>query len=77
MKRLVFVVAIVLVVYLRSYALYRSANLKHRADDGRGYVSYENKPALYYFYRPVSYVDARLTRVRSRLHVHEELHRAK
>jgi len=49
-------------IYLGGYLWFRSARREVWARDGRAYVIFPaGAPAVYYFYRPLSYADAALT----------------
>jgi len=69
MVKRVFLVAVL--IYVGSYALFRTVNSQVWADDGRVYVIFpENMPVLYYAYRPLSYLDGALTGMRFHIGPH-------
>ncbi len=68
MKR--FLLAI-LVLYALGYAVFRSVNAEVWAEDGNAYVIYpENPLAVYYLFRPLSYLDGYVTGMRSHIGPH-------
>lgn len=64
MKRLLLILIVLLVAYMGSYAWLRSAHMERWERDGRYYVIFPQHPALYYLYRPLTYLDAQLTGMR-------------
>ncbi len=50
-----------LLVYVGSYSWFRSTHVERWDRDGRGYLIFPQSGALYYFYRPLSYIDARIS----------------
>ncbi|MCO6511354.1 MAG: hypothetical protein J5I65_11245 [Aridibacter famidurans] len=70
-KKLIIPLAMLFVVYLGSYAVLRYMNSEVWEKDGMTYVIFpENFRALYYLYRPVSYVDGALTGMRFHIGPH-------
>ncbi|QQS42871.1 MAG: hypothetical protein IPM63_08040 [Acidobacteriota bacterium] len=70
-KKLIVPLAVLFVVYLGSYAVLRYMNSEVWEKDGMTYVIFpENLRALYYLYRPVSYVDGALTGMRFHIGPH-------
>jgi hypothetical protein len=70
-KRAAFIVLCLAVVYLGSYAWFRSVHVERWDHDGRDYVIFPPQmSALYYVYRPLSYVDGRLTGMRFHMGPH-------
>ena len=68
MKR---VLLVAVLIYVLSYATFRTMNSEVWADDGQTYVIFpENTPALYYAYRPLSYLDGALTGMRFHIGPH-------
>jgi len=60
--RLIKFTLILLVIYIASYAVFRTVNAEVWSEDGRKYVIFtEGNSTLYYVYRPLSYLDAMLT----------------
>ncbi|REJ79358.1 MAG: hypothetical protein DWQ47_01050 [Acidobacteria bacterium] len=65
------VVALLAVVYLGSYLVFRSTNAEVWDKDGQTYVIFpEDSPFLYYAYRPLTYVDGALTGMRFHIGPH-------
>ena len=68
--------AIILVIlwtlmYFFGYFAYRQTHIQVWEKDGREYVMFaENKVYLYYFFRPLSYLDSELTGMRFHLGPH-------
>jgi hypothetical protein len=69
-KRLLLILVVLLVAYMGSYAWFRSAHVERWDRDGRDYVIFPQQPALYYLYRPLTYLDARLTGMRFHIGPH-------
>ena len=68
MKRLVFVFV---AIYLIGYAVLRTANAEVWEKDNQVYVLFPKSPiALYYVYRPLSYIDGMLTGMRFHIGPH-------
>ena len=61
MKRFVPILLVFVLVYIGSYAWFCSTHIERRDRDGRDYVIFSQSGALYYFYRPLTYIDARIT----------------
>lgn len=70
MKRSLLMLVVLVVVYLGSYVWFRSAYTERWDRDGRDYVIFLQQPALYYLYRPLTYLDARLTGMRFHIGPH-------
>src|SRR5258708_39778198 len=60
-KRLSLILVLLVIVYIGSYAWFRSSHVERWHRDGRDYVIFPQQPALYYLYRPLTYCDARIT----------------
>jgi hypothetical protein len=67
MKRSLVVLLILLVAYFASYARLRSSHIERWDRDGHHYVILPQSTAIYYFYRSLTYLDARFTGMR--LHI--------
>jgi len=63
--RTVFFVLALVVAYGASYLSYRGSH-ETVSRDGRAYITYDSRVS-YYFFRPMSHLDASLTGVRIRL----------
>jgi hypothetical protein len=63
MKKLALVLAIIwILIYFLSYFAYRQTHLQVWEKDQKEYVMFtENKVYLYYFFRPLSWIEAVLT----------------
>ena len=70
MKRLVLIIVMLLLVYVGSYVCFRSRHLERWEHDGRDYVIFPQSAAVYYLYRPLTYLDARLTGMRFHIGPH-------
>ena len=70
MKRLVLIIVMLLLVYVGSYVCFRSMHLKRWERDGRDYVIFPQSTAVYYLYRPLTYLDSRLTGMRFHIGPH-------
>ena len=58
-------------VYLASYGWFRASHTERWEEDGKVYVIYsEGNPAIYYFYRPLSYLDGTVTGMRFHIGPH-------
>ena len=69
MKRLLLAV---MVLYVLSYGLFRSMASEVWAKDGNTYVIYPQSPiAVYYVFRPLSYLDVYATGTRSHIGPHQ------
>jgi len=51
---------VLMIIYIGSYLWFRSGHMERWDHDGRDYIIFP-QPALYYLYRPLTYLDARLT----------------
>jgi len=60
-KRFVLILLLFVLVYVGSYAWFRSTHIECWDRNGRDYLIFPQSSALYYFYRPLTYIDARLT----------------
>lgn len=55
-------VTILVLLYLFSYGWFRQTHLERWEKDGKDYVIFpENNAFLYYFFRPMTYLDAKVT----------------
>lgn len=71
-SRMRFVSAVVLAVYLVGYLWLRVFNSEVWSEDNRAYVMFPESPiALYYVYRPLSYIDQYVTGMRSHIGPHQ------
>ncbi|MEA3186199.1 MAG: hypothetical protein QOD99_29 [Chthoniobacter sp.] len=70
MKRSLLLVLVLVLLYVGSYTWFRSAHVKRWDRDGHDYVIFPQQPALYYLYRPLTYLDARLTGMRFHIGPH-------
>jgi hypothetical protein len=66
MKRnVVIAVVVLLLLYVLSYAWIRQTHMEAWEKDNNAYVIFpDDKVYLYYFYRPLSYIDGNLTGMR-------------
>ena len=70
MKRPRFVLLVLMLIYLGSYAWFRATHVERWYRDEQEYVIFPRQPALYYLYRPLTYFDARLTGMRFHIGPH-------
>lgn len=72
-KRTVLSLLIAAVGYLATYLYLRSTSIQRWEKDDRDYVIFPQQPVIiYYFYRPLSLVDAAFTGMRFHIGPHEE-----
>ena len=66
------IIGILVAVYVLSYLVFRNANIETWDKDGKQYVIFpKGQPWIYYVYRPLSYVDSKLTTMRFHIGPHE------
>jgi hypothetical protein len=70
MKRLLAVILLLLPAYVGSYFWMRSSHIERWDRDGHNYVILPQSRAIYYLYRPLTYLDARLTGMRFHIGPH-------
>ena len=70
MKRASIALAVLLVAYLGSYVCFRVMHVERWQRDGRDYVIFPESSAVYYLYRPLTYLDAQLTGMRFHIGPH-------
>jgi hypothetical protein len=60
------------ILYISSYLVIRSTNVETWQKDGKEYVIFpKEKVWMYYLYRPLSYIDSKLTDMRFHIGKHE------
>lgn len=65
-------ITVLLVAYLVSYGVFRSLNIKTWKEDGQEYMIFPARPiALYYIYRPLTYLDGAITGMRFHIGPHQ------
>ncbi len=64
MKSLFLIIAALAVLYVVSYGWIRMTGVERWEQDDRDYVILPQQTTVYYFYRPLMLVDARLTGMR-------------
>ncbi len=72
MKWLILIVA---VIYFGGYFAFRSTNAEVWVKDNKTYVIFQNSTigkTTYYLWRPLSYLDAKLTKMRFHIGPHQE-----
>lgn len=58
-------------VYIGSYVIFRNRHIEVWQQDGEAYVIFpKNRMAVYYLYRPMTYIDANLTGMRFHIGTH-------
>jgi hypothetical protein len=71
MKRPLLILVVPILIYAGSYVWFRNAHLQRWDRDGHDYVIFPEQPrAWYYFYRPLTYLDGRLTGMRFHIGPH-------
>jgi hypothetical protein len=59
-------------VYVLSYLVFRNASIETWAKDGNSYVIFPKTQIwIYYLFRPLSYVDSKLTAMKFHIGPHE------
>ncbi len=72
MKRKIKIVGVLLVVYILSYLIFRNTNIETWDKDGKEYVIFpKNQKWIYYLYRPLTYLDSKLTAMHFHIGPHE------
>lgn len=72
MKRLCFIGAICILVYISSYIYFRQTNIEVWDKDNHAYVIFpKSAPYLYYMWRPLTYVDAAIFGMRFHIGPHQ------
>ena len=61
MKRFLVAVVAILAAYAGSYVWLRSSHIERWDRDDHDYVILPQSTAIYYLYRPLTYIDARIT----------------
>jgi hypothetical protein len=62
MKKLAFVVVILLLTYVGAYAIYRQTHIEVWEKDGKPYVIFPRDSVVaYYLFRPLTYADGAIT----------------
>ena len=70
MKRALLTIVVLLLVYFGSYVWFRSMHVERWERDGREYVIFPQSTAVYYLYRPLTYLDAQFTGMRFHIGPH-------
>lgn len=72
-KRILTIGAAIPLFYVLSYIGFRAVNKETWEKDSKTYVIFPKSPILlYYFYRPLSYLDAQFTGVGAHIGPHQE-----
>jgi hypothetical protein len=62
MKRFLYTLGALLVVYVLSYGVFRNMNIETWEKDGKRYVIFPRSQVwIYYLYRPMTYLDSMAT----------------
>jgi len=73
MKKLIIIGTLIPILYVFSYIGFRYANVETWDKNGKNYVIFPQRfIALYYFYRPMSYIDAKVTGIGIHIGAHQE-----
>ena len=70
MKRSILLLFVLVLVYVASYAWFLSTHIERWDPGGLNYIIFPQSSALYYFYGPLTYIDARLTDIRFHIGPH-------
>jgi hypothetical protein len=71
MKKRFTLLALILLAYVAGYIVFRKTHLERWERDGRDYVIFPaGYPALYYVFRPLSYLDGALTHTQCHIGPH-------
>lgn len=73
MKRNILIAVIIMAfVYVLSYGIFRQSNVEIWEKDNNAYVIFPaDKVYLYYFFRPISYLDGIITGMRFHIGAHQ------
>lgn len=72
MKRSLRILGILAAVYVLSYLIFRSTHIETWDKDGNRYVIFpKGQIWVYYLYRPLTYLDAKMTTMRFHIGPHE------
>ena len=69
-RRFTLLLFMLVLVYIGSYTWFRSTHVDRWDRDGLDHVMFPQSGALYYFYRPLTCIDARLTDIRFHIGPH-------
>jgi hypothetical protein len=73
MKRFLYTLGALLVVYVLSYGVFRNMNIETWEKDGKRYVIFpRNQVWIYYLYRPMTYLDSMATGMNFHIGPHRE-----
>jgi flagellar basal body-associated protein FliL len=71
LRNLVLVVGVVVLAYVGTYLFFRVSHTQVWEKDGKAYVIFpKNAIVLWYFYRPMTYVDGAITGMRFHIGAH-------
>jgi hypothetical protein len=72
MKRRLLTIGILATVYVLSYLIFRNTNIEIWDKDGKQYVIFpKGQTWIYYFYRPLTYFDSKVTTMNFHIGPHE------
>jgi hypothetical protein len=72
MKRRLLIIGTIATVYMLSYMIFRNTNIETWDKDGNQYVIFpEGQTWIYYLYRPLTYIDSKVTTMRFHIGQHE------
>jgi hypothetical protein len=72
MKRLLVAILVVITIYVGTYVRPRASHVERWDRDGHDYVILPRSTVVYYLYRPLTCIDARLTGMRFHIGPHRE-----
>ena len=73
MKRKIIIIGILSLVYIVSYVIFRNSNIETWDKNGKDYVIFpKSQTWIYYLYRPATYMDSKLTKMRFHIGQHQE-----
>ncbi|MGC3947604.1 MAG: hypothetical protein QM762_24380 [Chryseolinea sp.] len=72
MIRLLKIIGALLAGYVLSYVIFRNTNIQTWEKDGNQYVIFpKNQAWVYYLYRPLTYIDSKVTVMRFHIGPHQ------
>jgi hypothetical protein len=73
MKKKLLIIGILILAYIINYLIFRNSNIETWNKDGNKYVIFPKSMTwVYYFYRPATYVDSKITQMRFHIGPHQE-----
>lgn len=63
MKKAISIILVIFVLYLSSYIIFRQTHIEIWQKNNQAYVIFPENKFLYYFYRPLTYADEKITQM--------------